>query len=101
VTDPLRIEITEDARAQIADALAWWSENRPAARGAVLDELDRTLNLLTVHSALGSRSTHPDMSGVRRVLISRIHYYVYYRVKGDAVQVLAFWHSSRGRGPKI
>jgi plasmid stabilization system protein ParE len=41
------------------------------------------------------------MSGVRRVLISRIHYYVYYRVKGDAVQVLAFWHSSRGRGPKI
>ena len=30
------------------------------------------------------------LQGVRRVTLSRIRYYVYYRVSGDALEVLAF-----------
>ena len=30
MSNPLRIEITDDARAQIAAAAAWWAENRPS-----------------------------------------------------------------------
>jgi hypothetical protein len=36
---------------------------------------------------------------MRRVILPRIRYYLYYRVAGDALEVMAFWHVSRGRQP--
>ena len=98
---PLRIEITDDARTQIAAAVAWWAENRLTAPGAVLDDLDRILGLLCVQPAMGTTARRATLSGVRRVTLSRIRYYVYYRVAEDALQVLALWHTSRGLGPSL
>lgn len=97
----MRIEITQVAEAQITEAAAWWKDNRLSAPGAILEELDRILGLLVVQPELGAKAKQPGLSGVRRVLLSRIHYYVYYRVTREALQVLAFWHSSRGHGPSI
>lgn len=101
MTDPLRMEFTSDARSQIVAAADWWRANRPAAPDAVFEELDRILRLLVVQPGLGARARQATLSGVRRVLLSRIHYYVYYRVTGNALQVLAFWHASRGHGPGL
>ena len=101
VITPLRIEITDDARAQIAAAALWWAENRPSAPGAVLDELDRMLGLLCVQPAMGTLARRDSLSGVRRVMLSRIRYHLYYRIAADAVQVLALWHSSRGMAPRL
>ena len=41
------------------------------------------------------------LQGVRRVTLSRIRYYVYYRATDQALEVLAFWHTSRGRQPPL
>ena len=101
MTTPLRIEITDDARAQIAAAATWWADNRPSAPGAVLQDLDRILGLLSVQPGMGTRARRVKLSAVRRVTLSRIRYYVYYRVVGDALQVLAFWHTSRDGGPSL
>jgi len=101
VNTPLRIEITDDARTQIAAAVAWWAEHRPTSPGAVLEDLDRILDLLRVQPAMGTTARRASLSGVRRVTLSRIRYYVYYRVVDDALQVLALWHTSRGRGPSL
>ena len=98
---PLRIEITEKAQTQLAVAAAWWAENRPAAPDAIGKELDRILGLLCVQPEIGTRARRPTLAGVRRVTLSRIRYYVYYRVAGDALQVLAFWHTSRDLGPSL
>ena len=98
---PLRIDITDDARLQIAAATAWWADNRPAAPGAVLEELDRILGLLRVQPDMGTRARRSTLSGVRRVTLSRIRYYVYYRVADNAIQVLALWHTSRGFEPSL
>jgi hypothetical protein len=38
---------------------------------------------------------------VKRVHLARVHYHLYYRVRGEEVQVLALWHTSRGTGPQI
>jgi hypothetical protein len=38
---------------------------------------------------------------VQRFHLSRISYHLYYRVRGDRVEVLAFWHASRGSGPDV
>lgn len=97
----LRIEITDDAQAQIAAAATWWAEHRPSVSGAVVEDLDRILALLCVQPAMGARARRAKLSGVRRITLSRIGYYVYYRVADEALQVLALWHTSRGRGPSL
>lgn len=101
MTGQLRIEITDDARSQIVAAAAWWTENRPAAPGAIVEELDQIMNLLASQPGLGAKARETRLSGVRRVLLSRIHYHVYYRATDDSLQILAFWHASRGHGPEL
>jgi hypothetical protein len=51
---PLRVEITEKAQTQISVASAWWAENRPAATGAIREELDRILGLVRVQPEIGT-----------------------------------------------
>jgi plasmid stabilization system protein ParE len=99
VTPPLQIKVSQDAKAQIEEAAAWWARNRPLVPGAVRQDLDRILGLLSVNPGLGARARRAKLEGVRRVTLSRVRYYVYYRVFGDALEVLAFWHTSRGRQP--
>jgi plasmid stabilization system protein ParE len=101
VNTPVRIEITDNAQAQISTAAAWWAKNRPAAPDAIRDELDRILDLLRMEPAIGPIARRATLSGVRRVTLSRVRYYVYYRVADNALQVLAFWHTSRGSEPPI
>ncbi len=40
---------------------------------------------------------------VRRVFLARIRYYVYFQLSPDAqsVEILAFWHGSRGSSPAL
>ncbi len=98
---PLELQITDDARTQIAGATAWWAANRPAAPDAVLDELDRILGLLVQHPDIGARARRTTLTGVRRVTLFRIRYHLYYRVANESLQVLALWHTSQGRGPSL
>jgi plasmid stabilization system protein ParE len=99
VKTPLRIEVTANAQAQIAAAAAWWAENRPSAPDAIRDELDRILEVLRLQPAIGTIARRAALSGVRRVSLTRVRYFLYYRVSDDALQVLAFWHASRGSEP--
>lgn len=98
---PLRIEITDTARAQISVASAWWVKNRPAARDAIRDELERVFDLLRVQPAIGTAARRTTLPGLRRVTLTRVRYYLYYRVTEDAIQVLAFWHTARGSEPPM
>ena len=101
MTSPLRIKVSQGALAQIEEAAAWWARNRPLAPGAVREDLDRILGLLSVEPGIGARARRAKLQGMRRVTLSRIWYYVYYRVSEDALEVLAFWHTSRGREPRF
>lgn len=41
---------------------------------------------------------YPDL---RRLYLSRVRHHVYYDVRPGKVVILAFWHASRGSGPKL
>lgn len=101
MTSPLPVKVSQDAQAQIEAAAAWWAQNRPLAPGAVRQDLDRILGLLSVNPGIGARARRAKLQGLRRVTLSRIRYYVYYRISDDALEVLAFWHTSRGRQPRL
>lgn len=100
MTSRLRVDISRTAAAQIEQAAAWWTDNRPAAPDAVYRELERALALLAMQPSLGARATNLRLRGVRRIHLPRVHYYLYYRATAEAIEVLAFWHTSRGSRPK-
>jgi plasmid stabilization system protein ParE len=97
----LEVQITHRARQQIQAASVWWRENRPAAPNAVAEDLARAFELVALHPEIGAVARNRRLSGVRRILIGRLRYHLYYRVAGTPprVEVLAFWHATRGSSP--
>jgi len=103
VTSPLPIRVTRRAAREIAKACEWWDANRPAAPGAVRQEIARVFRLIAHQPGVGARARNAGLAGVRRVHLSRVHYRLYYRVRSDpgTVEILAFWHTSRGTSPRV
>ena len=97
------ITIVPRAARAIAKAQAWWLVNRPAASEVLDQELRRGLALIAQQPNIGTRAENTRIAGVRRVYLSRIRYYLYYRLKpaSESVEVLAFWHTSRGSLPEV
>ena len=78
----LRVKISARAASQVRKAADWWAENRPAATGAI-----------------GAKYEGTRTPGVRRLFLSRVGYFIYYKAENDSLHVLAFWHASREHQP--
>ena len=98
---PFSVMVMPSAHRQIAQISAWWRENRPAAARLFDEELDRALLRLAAHPSLGTRSQWPRLPDVRRLLVRRVEYVVFYRLRQRArrIEVLAVWHARRGGTP--
>jgi plasmid stabilization system protein ParE len=103
LTKPLAVKLSAKAAQQILEATAWWRANRPAAPGVVRQELFKVIELIRAQPGMGATATNVRLHGVRRVYLSRIRYHVYYQVRSSPAQVelLAFWHASRGTEPDL
>ena len=97
----LRVKVSARAASQIRKAAEWWAENRPAAPGAVRIDIGEALALLAQQPGFGTAYEGTRAKGVRRLLVGRIRYYIYYRVALEALEVLAVWHVSRGKQPAL
>jgi plasmid stabilization system protein ParE len=97
----VRIRVTKRADAHIEQAGIWWEQNRPLSPGALGEELAAAFTLLISQPAIGAPALNAKTRGVRRVHLARVHYYLYYRVRGEQIEVLAFWHTSRGTPPPV
>jgi plasmid stabilization system protein ParE len=97
----MRIRVTKRADGQIDQAASWWEQNRPHAPGAVDEELAEAFLLLSTQPDIGVPALNTKTKDVKRVLLARIHYWLYYRVRRDEIQILALWHTSRGGRPGI
>lgn len=95
----MEVQVTKRAQAHIDRAALWWDQNRPLAPEALDDELAEAFSLLSAEPGIGAPALNVRTTGVRRVHLARVHYYLYYRVRGSRVEVLALWHTSRGAGP--
>lgn len=99
MNEVFEVEVTLRAAAQIELAAAWWEENRLAAPGAIVDDFAEAKLLLSRQPGIGARSSTAKFPDLRRLFLSRVRYHIYYRIRPGKVVVLAFWHSSRGKGP--
>jgi plasmid stabilization system protein ParE len=64
-------------------------------------ELETTVAAVASSPMLGAVSADDEFPDVRRVLMRRTRYHVYYRIIGDVLEVLAIWHAARGEGPTL
>jgi plasmid stabilization system protein ParE len=102
MSSPLPIRVVSSAARAIAEASDWWIENRPKAPEAFVIDLENALKLIASHPDIGARATNVNLEGIRRVHLARVHYHLYYRLTLEpSVEVLAFWHTSRGAEPEI
>ena len=97
----LQVKISARAASQIRRAAEWWAENRPTAPGAIRIDIGEALALLAQQPGLGAQYGGARTEGVRRLLVGRIRYFIYYRATQDTLEVLAVWHASRGKQPSV
>ena len=76
---------------------------RPSAEDLFDRELSDTLSLIGEVPDIGHRYRRARIPGLRRMLLKRSRYHVYYvhDEKQQAVVVLAVWSAVRGRGPSL
>jgi plasmid stabilization system protein ParE len=96
------VEIAPRARNELVRIVSWWKEHsgRP---GLVADELAEALDTLALFPEIGAIYPFSKRPGVRRWLLLRTQIYLYYRVSEEkrVVRIVAFWHTARGRGPRV
>ena len=94
---PLRLGISPRAKTQLARIRRWSREHGHLERFET--ELARVTALLQDNPEAG----HAYGDEHRRVLMPRTQRYLYYRVdhNNSVLWLVAFWHTSRGRTPRL
>jgi plasmid stabilization system protein ParE len=96
----VRVELSDEAAAQAAEIDAWWRVNREKAPDLFTDEFERALEDLGAIPSLGTVYGQGPPA-VKRLLLHRTHYYLYFIEEADRLYVVAVWSCFRGRGPKL
>jgi plasmid stabilization system protein ParE len=96
----VKVIVSPAAEAQIDTIDRWWREHRRAAPELFIQELAASLQLLALLPQAGHVQWHirPD---VRRICLRSSRYHVYYRVRGETLEVVALWSAVRGTGPDL
>jgi len=96
-----RVRFTRRAWAQIDRASIWWRTHRHKAPAALEEDVDEAIELLRNTPQVGI-VVRARRGIVRALWLERIGYFLYYKILDDgAVEILRFWHASRGSRPKL
>ena len=99
----VRVETLPEADALIDELDSWWRKNRPAAASQVLDEVNRTIALLSERPEIGVPYKRRGVKNVRWVRLHKTPYKLYYHYEpgGEVVSVLSVWSGMRRKGPPL
>jgi plasmid stabilization system protein ParE len=86
-----RVVLLPKARAEALEAYHWYEEQRAGLGDAFRDELDEAIERIG-RTPLASQTVHKDL---RRVLLDRFPYGVFYRVLPGRIAVVGVIHGRR------
>lgn len=97
------VKLSGRARKQVIEIQRWWKRNRPAAPRLFREELGHALEALATSPMQGMPFLDPEVPGLRRLLLFRTSYHLYYSIREDGALVIveAIWHAARGQGPDL
>ncbi len=98
-----RLVILPEARGQSRSIERWWRINRTAAPDLFRTELRAALRLIRQLPSVGAVYEGARVPGLRRLLMPRTRYHVYFALDEAArtVFVYSLWHAARGSGPPL
>ena len=86
-----RVFVREDAVEDLQAATSWYEGQRPGLGDELTEEFDTTMR-----RAASTPEAFPFvLPTIRRALVKRFPYAIYFRTVGDAIQVLAVFHARR------
>ena len=86
---------------QIDRASVWWRQHRDKAPHALDHDVDDAIDLLRSNPHIGT-VIRSRRGTIRALWLERIGYFLYYRILDDGtIEILRFWHASRGSRPKL
>lgn len=96
------VHVSGPADRQIQRIDLWWRKNRQKAPVLFAQQIAWAIAFLSETPLLGS----PVIMGkrhLRRLLMRKTGYYVYYDVneKAERVEMRAVWHTARGKTPRL
>jgi plasmid stabilization system protein ParE len=96
----VHIEVKPLAERQLVAAYRWWRKHRDKAPEALEEDFAEALRRIGDSPGIGKFVKRQRGGIVRRYLMERVRYYLFYRINptGD-IDILQLWHSSR-RPPK-
>lgn len=94
-----RVVFTRRAERQTTAAAHWWAQHRDKAPDAFDEDFVEGVKRIAANAGLGVPVA--QRKGVRKLLLDRVRYYIYYRVVSDDVlEIISIWHASR-RSPRL
>ena len=98
-----KFKVARRGERDIRAAADLWLANRVDAPFLFAEDLDSAFDLIEEFPYAGEAVPHPRLRTLRRVLLSRVRYHLYYSVTAseEVVEVLALWHTSRGSKPRF
>lgn len=99
----MKVVVTARAKREIVRAALWWRDHRAAAPTWFLDELAAAQVQLSASPISGEIYGFRSGRLVRRCLLERSEYHVYFTVDQEhgVVTVHAVWSVQRGRSPRL
>lgn len=85
-----QLVITNAAELDIAEAYRWY-QAQALLGAAFLARIDKQLEFI----AFQPFATPIVEAGIRRSVITRFPYNIYYSINGEFINILAVWHGSR------
>lgn len=93
----MRIRWLRQALRNLDEEATFINTDDPAAARLVVDRIVTAVARLADDSAMGRPGRVP---GTRELVVGRTRYIVPYRVRGDAVEILRVFHTSRRLPPR-
>ena len=96
-----RILVSPEATAEILEIDTWWRANRDKAPDLFSQELAHVFDTIATLPLAGPLLRGSAVPGVRRAVLRKTRFHVYYRVEGAEVEVLVVWAAMRGGDPDL
>jgi toxin ParE1/3/4 len=93
----MKLHLFARAKRDLDEAFAYIEQDDPESAKKVARLLVKSINLLAENSLIGRPSAH---KGTREWSVPGLPYVIPYRVKGQTVQIIRIYHTSRNRPQK-
>lgn len=90
------VEFSGPASDELIAAIAWYEEQRVGLGRELFEAVTATIDLIRTHPEIGA--ARPTRHPSRQLRVSRFPYNIVYRIRDQAIYVVAVAHSGRRPG---